>query len=119
MVMLDEESLHRMLRKIHAGARSRALRSGIGFALAANHIEDLWRRQGGCCAVSGILFNDERFDHVLVKHPFEPSLDRIDSRAGYTPEDVRLVCTCANFGMGHWDEEVLRRIAVGMFKTAW
>jgi len=71
-------------------------------------------RQRGCCAVSGTSFNDERFDHGLVKHPFAPSLDRIDSRAGYTSENVRLVCTCANFGMGQWGEEVLRRVAVGM-----
>jgi hypothetical protein len=114
--MLEDERLRRMLKKIHAGARRRALRSGINFALAPDHIENLWRRQRGCCAVSGISFNDERFDHALVKHPFAPSLDRIDSRAGYTPGNVRLVCTCANFGMGQWGEEVLRRVAVGMLK---
>ena len=114
--MLENERLHRTLKKIHAGARKRALRSGIDFALAPDRVEYLWRRQGGCCAVSGISFNDERFDHALVKHPYAPSLDRIDSRAGYTPENVRLVCTCANFGMGQWGEEVLRRVAVGMFK---
>jgi hypothetical protein len=98
--MLENERLHRTLKKIHAGARRRALRSGIDFALAPDHVEYLWRRQGGCCAVSGISFNDERFDHALVKHPYAPSLDRIDSRAGYTPENVRLVCTCANFRHG-------------------
>jgi hypothetical protein len=114
--MLDEQRQHRMLKKIHSGARRRALRSGIDFALAADHVEYTWQRQGGCCAVSGLSFNDERFEHALVKHPFAPNLDRIDSRAGYTPENVRLVCICANFGMGQWGEEVLRRVARGMFK---
>ena len=114
--MLENERLHRTLKKIHAGARRRALRSGIDFALAPDHVECLWQRQGGCCAVSGISFNDERFDHALVMHPFAPSLDRKDSRGGYTPENVRLVCTCANFGTGQWGEEVLRRVAVGMLK---
>jgi hypothetical protein len=33
-----------------------------------------------------------------------------------TPEKVRLVCTCANFGMGQWGEKVLRRVAIGMLK---
>jgi hypothetical protein len=105
-----------MLKKIHAGARRRALRSGIGFALAPDRIEDLWRRQRSCCAVGGISFNHERFDHALVRHPFAPSLNRIDSRAGYTLENVRLVCTSPNFGMDQWGEEVLRRVAIGMFK---
>jgi hypothetical protein len=88
----------------------------MDFTLPPNHIEDLWQRQEGCCAVSGISFDNQRFDHALVKHPYAPSLDRIDSRLGYTPENVRLVCTCANFGMGQWGEEVLRRVAVGMLK---
>ena len=66
--------------------------------------------------MSGISFNDERFDHAFVKHPYAPSLDRIDSQVGYTPGNARLVCTCVNFGLGQWGDEVLRRVAVGMLK---
>lgn len=114
--MLENERLRRTLKKIHSGAQRRAWRNGIDFTLPPDHVEDLWRRQGGCCAVSGISFNFKRFDHALVKHPSAPSLDRIDSRLGYRPENARLVCTCVNFGMGQWGEEVLRRVAQGMFK---
>lgn len=32
------------------------------------------------------------------------------------PENVRLVCTCANLGMDQWGEEVMRRVAIGMRK---
>lgn len=114
--MVEDERLRRTLKKIHSGARRRAWRSGIDFALGPDHVENLWQRQRGCCAVSGISFNDERFDHAFVKHPYAASLDRIDSQMGYAPENARLVCTCVNFGMGQWGEEVLRRVAVGMLK---
>jgi len=114
--MLEDERLRRTLKKIYSGAQRRAWRSGIDFTLPPDHVEDLWRRQGGCCAVSGISFNDERFDHAFVKHPYAPSLDRIDSQMGYTSDNARLVCTCVNFGLGQWGDEVLRRVAVGMLK---
>jgi hypothetical protein len=38
--------------------------------------------------------------------PFAPSLDRINSHGGYTPDNVRLVFTAVNFGMGQWGEEI-------------
>jgi hypothetical protein len=97
--MLDEQRQHRMLKKIHSGARRRALRSGIDFALAADHVEYTWQRQGGCCAVSGLSFNDERFEHALVKHPFAPNLDRIDSRRVIRP---RTFGWCASARTSAW-----------------
>jgi hypothetical protein len=110
----DEYKRGRMLNKIYRAARGRALRKGIDFTLPPEHVGNLWQGQDGRCAVSGLSFSDERIDHALVKHPFAPSLDRKYSWLGYTPENTRLVCTCANFGMGEWGEEVLYRVAKGM-----
>ena len=111
---LDPGHVARLLRKLFLGARGRAGRSGIPFALEPAHVAGLWSRQEGRCAISGIRFGYQRFDHAFVKHPYAPSLDRIDARGGYTPDNVRLVCTCVNFGMGQWGEEVLRRVAEGL-----
>jgi 16S rRNA C967 or C1407 C5-methylase (RsmB/RsmF family) len=63
----------------------------------------------GRCAVTGINF--QNFPDALVKHPFAPSIDRKLSRGGYTPDNVRLVCVAANFGMGQWGEEVFLSLA--------
>jgi hypothetical protein len=112
----DEHQRSRMLKKIHSAARRRAEAKRIDFNLPPDHLEDLWRGQEGRCAVSGISFDSTRFDHAFVKHPYAPSLDRRDSRLGYTPRNARLVCTCVNFGLGQWGDEVLRRVAVGMLK---
>lgn len=78
------------------------------------HLCHLWTRQNGRCAVSGLLFTDERFEDALVKHPYRASLDRIDPLRPYVEGNMRLACTAANFGMGQWGDEVLRRIAEGM-----
>jgi hypothetical protein len=47
----------------------------------------------------------------LVKHPYGPSLDRINSQKGYVRGNVRLVCTAVNFGLGQWGDEVFLPIA--------
>ena len=81
------------------------------FALRPGFASLLYDDQDGCCAVSGLRFNLERFADALVKHPFAPSIDRKLSSGGYTEDNVRLVCVAVNFGMGQWGEEVFLTIA--------
>jgi hypothetical protein len=66
------------------------------------------------CQVSGHRFTTERVEHALVKMPFAPSLDRIDPQAGYTQDNVRVVCTIVNFAMNQWGEAYLKRIVASM-----
>ena len=81
------------------------------FALTFDDIERMFSDQKGCCAISGLSFAPTRLPNAFVKHPFAPSLDRIDCTGGYTPGNVRLVCIAVNFGLGQWGEEVFRSIA--------
>ncbi|WP_295403742.1 hypothetical protein [uncultured Thiocystis sp.] len=46
-----------------------------------------------------------------TKRPWMPSVDRIDSRLGYTPDNIRLVTVAANLAMGTWGDEVLYKMA--------
>jgi hypothetical protein len=115
-MLKDEQKRSKLLKKIHSSAQRRAGLKGIDFTLAPDHVDNLWRIQQGRCAISGISFDDLSFDDALVKHAFAPSLDRKKSWLGYTPENTRLVCTCANFGMGEWGEEVLYHVARGMVR---
>ena len=96
----------RWLRHLVPRSRHRAGRAQFAHDLPADHGEQLFRRQGGICAISGLPFSLAVFIGVLVKHPFAPSLDRISSRGGYTLDNVRLVCIAVNFGMGQWGEEL-------------
>ena len=101
----------RLLRRLLGSARRRSAGSHFQFDLEPDDIPSLWRTQHGRCAVSGLRFSMARFPEALVKHPYGPSLDRIDSRQGYVRGNVRLVCTAVNFGLGQWGDEVFRTIA--------
>ena len=99
-------TMTRWLRALASRSRHRARRSGFLHNLPDKVGEQLFQRQKGLCAISGLPFSLTEFADVLVKHPFAPSLDRISSRGGYTADNVRLVCIAVNFGMGQWGEEL-------------
>jgi hypothetical protein len=82
------------------------------FDLPSKFAAKLYDDQNGRCAISGIEFSLQRFP-ALVPHPFAPSIDRKLSSAGYTPDNVRMVCVAVNFGMGQWGEEVFMTLARG------
>jgi hypothetical protein len=69
------------------------------------------------CAVSKLDFSFKDYP-ATVRHPFGPSIDRISSKEGYDPSNVRLVCAAVNFGLGEWGDEVFLPIARGAVATA-
>jgi len=111
MDLLDEKERQVWLRHLLNRTRSRARKAGLIFTLCDGYAELLWNCQMGRCAVTGISFHLQSFPDALVKHPFAPSIDRKLSSGGYTPDNVRLVCIAANFGMGQWGEEVFLSLA--------
>jgi hypothetical protein len=105
-VTVPDPAMSRWLRTLVPRSRHRAERARFAHNLAADYGQYLFEKQGGICAISGLGFSLVTFPNVLVKHPFAPSLDRISSRGGYTPDNVRLVCIAVNFGIGQWGEEL-------------
>jgi hypothetical protein len=68
-------------------------------------IEDLtaaWNDCDGCCSVSGLPFDLTVVGTGQARHPFAPSLDRIDREQPYRRDNVRLVLAIANFAMNAW-----------------
>lgn len=104
----DFEKAHvgRLLRQ----ARARACKNNLECNLSREHLLTLWDECGGCCSISGRHFSMEEFE-CLVRHPFAPSIDRMDSDRGYTTTNTRLVCVAVNFGMNQWGEGVYYELA--------
>jgi hypothetical protein len=110
-ILDDPVAIERLLRRLLRSAKRRAARTGIPFNLEPEDLPEMWRAQEGRCAVSGLRFNMTRFPDALVKHPYGPSLDKVNAFRGYVRGNVRLVCTAVNFGLGQWGDEVFRAIA--------
>jgi hypothetical protein len=89
---------------------NRARGSGRKFNLRPLETFDLYRKQQGLCAVTGLPFDDTRHGETLVR-PFIPSLDRIDARKGYVRGNVRLVLAAVNFAIGQWGSPLFITIA--------
>lgn len=73
-----------------ANARKSAQKRCQEFQLTVEDIVNCWKIQGEICAYSGRLMSLEagRLDTV--------SIERIDSKVGYTPENTILVCQAIN-----------------------
>jgi hypothetical protein len=73
-----------------------------------------WERCEGRCGVSGLEFSEVQVGGGKARRPYAPSLDRIDPRRGYEPDNVRPVCAVANFAMNAWGlQPVLPIVGVG------
>ena len=76
--------------------------------------DEFWqmvRRANGRCELSGILFHNRRMAGRR-RAPYAPSIDRIDSKSGYTASNTRLVCVAVNLALNEFGDEVLIRIAL-------
>lgn len=68
-------------------------------------LEELWQEQGGKCAITGVEMTHVSGEGRVYTNV---SIDRVDSTAGYTRDNIRLVCVIVNI-MKHTmsDEELL------------
>lgn len=82
----------------------------ILFNLSRSEFDVIVEQADGRCMVSGIPFELARFPGS-ARRPFAPSLDRIDSRKGYTATNCRLVCVLVNLALNQWGMEPLMRVA--------
>jgi hypothetical protein len=104
--------IRRVLRSVTSSARQRARLAGKDADPSLMTLAlDLYRAQGGRCALSGLHFDLREVGSRKARRPFAPSLDRIDSTGGYTRDNVRLVCQAVNFALNAFGEDVFRDIA--------
>lgn len=88
--------------------RRRAAVSGMEFDITREWIASAI--ESGSCSVTGIKFDLSR-DGTKRFHPWSPSIDRIDSKQGYTQSNCRLVCWIYNMAKSEWSDDVVMQFA--------
>ena len=85
----------------------------IPFNLTDKDLRNLWEKQGGFCALSGLKmdrpYTDSDYDWVA-------SLDRIDFEKGYVKNNVRYVLNVVNTLKGQKTDEFVFKIAKAIVK---
>jgi hypothetical protein len=87
-------------------ALSRSKTKKKQFDLDIEFLLEMFEKQNGRCALTDINFSFEKPKNYRVD-PWTISLDRINSKLGYTKDNVRLVCTIVNFALNEWGEDNL------------
>lgn len=101
-------------------AEGRARERGMTVSIDIEWVMAKLAQQRDRCALSGIKFSI-RHDSAVTgwkKNPYAPSLDRIDCRKGYEPDNVRIVLAAVNFALNEWGEDTLRKIAAGLVRRS-
>ena len=109
--------MHAKLRSVAAGAMQRARARGLPVEPDLMTLTfELFEAQGACCGLTGIGFDLRVVGGGQARRPFAPSLHRIDSSAGYTRDNTRLVCQAVNFALNAYGEDIFRDIVLAAAK---
>lgn len=104
------------LRETMRGAMNRARRRGMEFTIDEDWCVSRLMQQGKRCALTGIEFSVAG-KGMRGRDPFCPSLDRIDCRQGYTPENTRIIILAMNIMLSDWGEGIFQTVAQGYRKV--
>lgn len=83
-------------RSLLNAARVRAKKYGLSCTIDVPWIAA--RLEAGVCELTGIRFDFNPLPGSKI-NPFSPSLDRIDPKHGYTPDNVRVLVTAMNVAL--------------------
>jgi len=85
---------------------------GKEHSLTVNDIDEMFEKQNGLC----YWFKIPLVPSNYIKHPQQPSLDRLDRNKGYTRDNVVLTCYSANIGRNENDLETWKNFLNLLFK---
>jgi hypothetical protein len=91
-IKVEERSLERYLANKCKQLKRRATKSRKPFDLTPGFLAEMYHSQRGLCAYTGIPL---RLDSTETQ-PDSLSVDKIEARKGYTPDNVILCSTFAN-----------------------
>lgn len=122
VAMTNTELQHRHRRTLKGtlsnklqSAKKRAKADGMAFDLTLEFITELWNKQSGLCARTGVEMGR------IGDKWLSPSLDRVDPTKGYEVDNVQWVCWRYNDAKSNMSDEgfisMCLAVAATYFKT--
>lgn len=87
----EKNNLLDVTKIILFSAKNRARKKKIEYNLSIDDIEEIYIKQDGMCALSNTLMNFKVGKDKYNVNPHKISIDRIDSKKGYTKNNIQLV----------------------------
>lgn len=101
--------LPKWAKRLLDGAQYRTKQSGEPVLFRSDDMLAIVDRARGRCEVTGIPFSALKLPgRDSNRHPYSPSLDRIDPSTGYSRGNCRLVLFAVNVALNDWGIEILR-----------
>ena len=98
--LINEDALNYMLKNKLGRAKCRAKQTKIPFNITFEDLYSLWKEQNGRCAISNIPMTYTLCNGNVMTNI---SLDQINPKAGYTKNNIQLVCWAVNRMKGEMD----------------
>lgn len=83
-------------------AKARAIKAGVPCTITAYDIDELLVNQDWRCAISNAPLAAPKSGGEYRRHPFGPSLDRVNPEFGYVRSNIRVVCNMVNTAINEW-----------------
>lgn len=110
-----QEKLRKTLQHRWLGAKDRAQKKGIPFSITKEDLKNLWDKQKGKCALSGLPMTYELRQGRIYSNV---SIDQIEHSKGYTPDNIQLVCMAVNQLKSDFDMQTIYKICEAICRNA-
>jgi hypothetical protein len=113
---MQKQKVGKAVEEAVKGARQRSAAKCLAFDLTADWVLEQVEAQEFKCCLTSIPFYMAT-DSKSFRHPFAPSIDRIDPSKGYTKANVRVVVFAINVMLMDWGQDVFERVVSGFRYT--
>lgn len=94
--------------------KSSADKRGLCWEISQKDVSDLFEKQKGLCAYTGLsmVFSGDPYEYskIAAENPYAISIDRKDSLLGYTVDNIVLCCRFVNYAKNLFSEKQFKEV---------
>lgn len=112
LIPVPDNFYEKLFRQVVKNSRPRK----ISVEITADDIKEMLERAKGKCELTRVTFNMQKISGQRIR-PWIPSVDRIDSKKGYSFDNCRIICAAANVALNQFGEYIFVKMASSMIRN--